>query len=52
MIHLNLEAPERPFLPLFQHDLLAAFREINLDVVEITMKHYLGHASQWLRGKM
>ena len=48
MIHLNPGAPEGYFLTLFQRDLLAAFREIDLDIDEITRKHYLGNASQWL----
>ena len=47
MIHFNPEAPEGFFLILLQCNLLAAFCEIDPDVVEITMKYYRGHAFQW-----
>ena len=51
MIHLNPGAPEGPFLTLFQRDLLVAFRDIDPAIVEMTMKYYLEHASQWLSWK-
>ena len=37
-IHLNPGALEGPFLTIFERDLLGAFREIDPDIAEITMK--------------
>ena len=51
MIHINPAAPEGLFLTIFQSDLIAAFREIDPDIVQIEMKYYRGHASQWLSWK-
>ena len=41
MIHFDPGAPEGALLTLFQRDLLAEFREIDPDIVEMTMKYYL-----------
>ena len=46
IIHLKPEAPEGRYLTLFQRDLLVAFRDIDLAIVETTMKYFLEHASQ------
>ena len=45
------EAPEGPYLTLFQRDLLVAFRDIDPAIVKTTMKHFLEHAFHWLSWK-
>ena len=48
MIHLKPQVSEGPFLTLFQRDLLKAFRNVDVELVEHVSKYFLHHASQWL----
>ena len=50
-IHLKLSAAQGPSITLFQRDFLFAWREIELELVDVLWKYYVKHASQWLSPK-
>ena len=41
----------RPFLMLFQRDILLAYRDIDLEIVDVALKYFLKHATCWLSPK-
>ena len=47
-INLKPGANQRPFLALFQLDLLVAFCGFDAEIVETIMKYFFDHASHWL----
>ena len=50
-IHLKSSAADGPSVVLFTRDLLLAYKEVDLPVIAVILKHFIQHALQWLSSK-
>ena len=51
MIHFKPKACDRPFLALFQRDLLFAYQKVDKQLANMVLKYFVEHGSQWLSPK-
>ena len=47
LIHLKPTTSEKPFLTLFQRDILSAYRDIEPEIADVALKYFLKHATGW-----